>query len=275
VSYVQLVRPFTLLAPLIAGVFGSLICLGSFRLLLENLHTVAYVAVTLALAQAAGQVINQACDAELDKVVKPYRPIPRGEVTVEEAVGIGYMLGLLAFLRSVTVSTGFAVATTVILFFAFFYNLPPLRTKRFLGVNLLWMSVSRGLLPFIAIWLAYKPVDLTCLQLGTLATIWCLGFQGTKDLPDVEGDLKFGIKTVANSFGVEGLRLMASTFTVAFTVLALTWGYLALMSVVPFAILGILGINVPSAITENTLGWVSFYLGLAFIYVSYALAVML
>jgi len=268
-SYIQLVRPFTLIAPLVAGIFGSIIRLGSFEQFMQNLDTAIYIAVTLMLAQAAGQAINQAADAELDRIVKPYRPIPRGDISVEEAMGLGFLLGLVAVARAVTVNVRFALAITLILFFAFFYNLPPIKAKKFLGVNLVWMSISRGLLPFIAVWLAYGNVDSTCLQLGTLATVWCLGWQGTKDIPDAEGDMKFGIKTVANTFGIPGLKLLAATCTSVFAVLSIIWGYTSvLFAVAPVAIAGLIMFEVPSPVTENTVGWMSFYVGLALIYVA-------
>ena len=76
VGYIQLVRPFTLVAPILAGIFGVLAPINNIDF--QTFLVAIYVGVTLALAQAAGQCLNQYADVELDKVVKPYRPIPSG-----------------------------------------------------------------------------------------------------------------------------------------------------------------------------------------------------
>ena len=76
-------RPFTLLAPLSVGLILTLAVEG---ITYQALTRGVYVGITLALAQACGQTINQVVDAELDKLVKPYRPIPSGRVSTFNSI---------------------------------------------------------------------------------------------------------------------------------------------------------------------------------------------
>jgi len=128
VGYIQLVRPFTLLAPLLAGIFGVLTPVKNFSL--EHLTTAVYVGLTLALLQASGQVINQYADSELDKLIKPYRPIPSGLVTREEALGLAWLLAIFSIGRAFTISTFFGLIGLTLLFFAVFYSLAPFSPRK-------------------------------------------------------------------------------------------------------------------------------------------------
>jgi len=273
-DYIALFRPFTLLAPAIVGLFGALICLkGEFW---SHWLEVVYVTFTLMLCQAVGQVINQACGAEEDKINKPYRPIPSGRVSVEEAYGVAFLLTLIALWRGFTVNLTFGLWVVVILFFAIFYNLKPFQARKYVWINLLWMSVSRGLLPFVVIWSAFRsPFELKPWLLGSVAFLWVLAFQPTKDLPDVEGDRKFGIRTLPVVYGVEKtkkiikwlsiLPFMPLVVYVQFGFLPIS--YLLLLNLAIIREIGIWGFDKKLTITENTVAWVCFYVGLSLIFI--------
>jgi 4-hydroxybenzoate polyprenyltransferase len=114
-AYFQLIRPFTLMAPLLAGFFGVLSIVTDFYLAI-------YVGLTLAACQAVGQIINQYCDIELDKIIKPYRPLPAGVLTKEEALGAAWLLAIAAIARAFTVNIQFGLGIITLFFIAF----PPL-----------------------------------------------------------------------------------------------------------------------------------------------------
>jgi len=281
-DFIALLRPFTLLAPVIVGFFGSLICLkGEFW---NHWLEVVYVTFTLMLCQAVGQCINQACGVDEDRINKPYRPIPSGRVSVEEAYGLAFLLTLISLWRGFTVSINFGLWIVIILFFAVFYNLKPFQARKYVWVNLLWMSVSRGPLPFVVIWSAFRdPFELKPWLLGSVAFLWVFAFQPTKDLTDIEGDKKFGIRTLPVVYGVDKTKSFIKWFSILpflplvlyiqFGLLSLP--YLLLLNLAIIREVGIWGFERKTSITENTVGWICFYAGLSLIFVlSYIAEVM-
>jgi 4-hydroxybenzoate polyprenyltransferase len=253
-DYIALLRPFTLLAPLVAGVFLTLAAegLGAF---VKGL----WIGLVLALAQGAGQVLNQVVDVELDKLAKPYRPISSDRISEEEALGFTYLLTLTAVCGSFLVSTYFGLMTCLLLFFAAFYSLPPLSPRKVSPwLNLLWISFSRSFLPFVAV------MGLGGLPYAALAFIWAFGWQGTKDLPDAEADRRFGIKTVANTCGPSFLHKMSAASTATYVVAALALLKPFMLLAVPLAVYGLLRYN-KRWLGENTTAWAVFYLGLGLI----------
>ena len=265
ISYMQLVRPFTLLAPLLAGIFGVLTPVS--KITSSHMVTAIYVGVTLALAQAAGQCINQYADFELDKLAKPYRPIPSGLVSREEGLGLSWLLAIFAVGRSFTISTFFGLVVLVLLFFAVFYSLAPFSPRKVNPLlNTAWMAFSRGFLPMLAVWSVYGDFN-KAWQYSVLAFFWVMGFQSTKDVPDADMDKQFGIKTIPNSHGLKGQIATMITCTGAFTLLALHFNAFIMLLVVPLAVLAILTLRKQAKVVENTWAWSAFYIGLALIYV--------
>ena len=255
-AYVALSRPFTLIPALVVGFVLVLSMEGvspasSLRGLL--------VGLALALAQGCGQVVNQIVDRDLDRIVKPYRPLPRGLVTIDEALGLASLLTILSVACSLAVSAYFALMVCIMLFFAAFYSLPPLSPrKRNPWLSLTWMAFSRGLLPIIAV------MGLEGLPYALFSFVWAFGWQGTKDIPDVEGDREFGIRTIANTYGVEVLQGLSLTSTIASAIIATVLGRPLLLLVVPLAVWGLAFYTRPWR-GENTVAWAVFYLVLGMV----------
>lgn len=252
-AYLALVRPFTLAPPIFVGVFLTVAGTGFS---VDAMSRGIYIGLTLASAQACGQVVNQIADRELDRVIKPYRPIPQGWVTVEEAVGLAWLLALLAVARAFTISIHFGLMTCLMLFFAVFYSLPPLSPRRVNPwVNHLWVSFSRSAIPFLAVmgWGGWR--------YAVLAFTWAFGWQASKDVPDVEGDRMFGIKTVASTYGEGTVKILASVATAIYSVLSVTWKMWIFLLNIPLAVYGLVNFGKRWR-GENTVAWMVFYAGL-------------
>jgi len=264
-GYIQLVRPFTLLAPLLAGIFGVLSPVTEIAF--RHVVTAIFVGVTLALAQGAGQCINQFADAELDRMVKPHRPIPSGLVSREEALGLSWLLAMFTVGRAFTISTFFGLTVLALLFFAVFYSLAPFSPRRVHPVlNTGWMAFSRGFMPMLAVWSVYGDLS-RAWQYSVLAFLWVMGFQSTKDVPDSEGDKKFGVKTIPNSYGLKGQIVVMTMCTALYILFALGFHVYVMLLIVPLAGLGILTIRKQAQLIENTIAWGAFYSGLGLIYI--------
>lgn len=279
-AYIDLLRPFTLLPPLIAGIFISMTpLLMEGQSILAHWDTLIYVGVTLALLQGAGQVINQSYpeEVEIDKENgKDYRPIPSGKLTVEEGMGLGIILVMFGLLRAFTVNTTFGVLAVVIAFFSIFYTYPPVRAKKRFIFNVLWLGISRGFLPVIACFAIFDGIyTLTPLVWGFIGFIWVSGFNVVKDMPDVKGDRAHDIPSIPVRIGQLGtvmhtiafacVFILVSNYSIthylplAFSSLRFVW-----LPATAIPITLYFGFKVPKL--ENNLSWVLFYSGLALLF---------
>lgn len=258
-GYIALVRPLTLIPPLFAGILGVL---ATVDFSWEKFMVAIYVGVTLASCQAAGQVINQYADADLDRLVKQYRPIPSGLISKEEALGMGWLLALFSIARAFTITVPFGLLTVLLLFFAIFYSLSPLSPRKVHPVlNIFWMAISRGFLPVIAVWSIYGHW-VSALQYAWIAFVWVLAFQGTKDVEDATADKKFRIRTLYNEYGASSFLgwMIACIFILVYSIVQTQ--LLIMFALIPLAIFSIWGFNKKSRFTENTYGWLGFYAGI-------------
>jgi len=262
-GYIQLLRPFTLLPPLIAGIFLTLAPIKVIDF--ETLKIGIYVGITLALIQAVGQIINQYVDAELDKLIKKYRPIPSGIIDKEEAIGFAWILSIIAIGRSFTISVLFGIFALILLFFAVFYSLKPFSPRKHAFASLTWQSFSRGFIPPIMCMSIFGSIY-DALIYSILAFIWVFGWQGSKDITDIEGDKKFGISTVANTYGIKVLKMLSIVSTIIFTILVIYLNKLLFLIVSVLGIYGIINYEKKSKYTENTISWTVFYSGLGLIF---------
>lgn len=264
VAYIQLCRVFTLAAPLLAGLFGVLTPVQNITF--GHLVTAIYVGLTLAFSQAAGQCLNQYADLEIDRLVKPYRPLPSGLVTREEALGAAWLLVIFAVGRGFTISMFFGLVVLALIFFAVFYSLAPLSPRKVHPLlNVGWMAVSRGFLPMFAVFSVYGDVH-SAWRYSILAFLWVMGFQATKDVADVDADRKFEIKTVPNTYGLRGLVTLMMACTVLY-ILSAFWFRLHLMLlVVPLGILAAVTTERQTALIENNIAWGCMYVGLSLQY---------
>jgi homogentisate phytyltransferase/homogentisate geranylgeranyltransferase len=263
-AYIQLCRVFTLTAPLLAGIFGVLTPVKDITF--QYLYTAIYVGITLALAQATGQVLNQYADVELDKIIKSYRAIPSGLVSREEALGLSWLLAMFAVARAFTISTFFGLITLTLIFFAVFYSLAPLSPRRIHPLlNTGWMAFSRGFLPMFAVWSVYGDLNMAW-PYSVLAFLWVFGFQASKDVPDMDGDKQFGIRTIPNIYGRKGLLATMLLCASLFMIATFSFKLYIMFLLVPVAIVAILTTRKQSTLTENTYSWFAFYVGVGLIY---------
>ena len=216
-GYIDLLRPFTLVAPLFVSMFimfASLIYNGKFDETPNWWITITQASLTLAFLNAASNALNQATDAAGDRISKPYRPIPRGVVKVDEAQSIAYIFYLFGLLRAVTINTWFGIFVFLIMLFTVTYSLPP-RMKKHLFVNQIWVAIPRGLLGILASWSVFgDPFQKEPLMIGTIAFVYFIGAMTTKDIVDSEADKKTGIHTLINTFGIKKAAFISLPFLI-------------------------------------------------------------
>jgi len=216
-GYLDLLRPFTLVAPFFVSMFimfASLMYNNKFAAFPNWWIIIGQASLTLAFLNGASNALNQATDVEADKISKPYRPIPRGVVERDEAQSIAYILYLFALLRAVTINTWFGVFVFLIMLFTVVYSLPP-RMKRFLFINQVWVAVPRGLFGVLAAWSVFgDPFQNVPLMIGLIAFVFFIGAMTTKDIVDCEADKKTGTRTLINTYGIKKAAYISLPFLV-------------------------------------------------------------
>jgi 4-hydroxybenzoate polyprenyltransferase len=298
---IDLIRPFTLLAPLIGGICGGLMGWVSvpgneygtkflpFIFISENFPFLQYHegflelmigASTLIILNAASNSINAVYDAEIDKINKPYRPVPAGVITKNEARAIAWILyavvlvrsGLL--LRSDLSNWAFAFFVIVIMVITILYSVPPFRLKNRLWISNISIAFARGLLGFVAAWSIFgNPFQgATPWIIGGVMMIFLIGAITSKDFTDIIGDKIHGARTLPVVYGIRKAAIISGPFFVLpflLVLLGLIAGVLklAMFWLVLLAIWGVFTAILMQTVAtreektfENTIVWVNMYL---------------
>lgn len=249
--FLALLRPFTLVPPMIGMATGAAAALGATGAGADR-GTLATITVGMLMAgtlNAASNVLNQICDLEQDRINKPRRPLPSGAVGTRTAAWIAGALFVAANALAWTIDAGagrecFAiVAFTTFLTWA--YSGPPLRWRRFGWRANLTVAIPRGLLLKVAGWSCVAPVfsDAEPWYLGGVFFLFLLGATTTKDFADVEGDAAAGVRNLPVRLGAAAAtRRIAPFFVVPWLLLplgAVLPGPILSPPLAPLAVLGV------------------------------------
>ena len=183
-------------------------------------HMVAVFTLGTILMRSAGCCVNDVADREFDKHVKrtAQRPVTSGRLGVKEALGLGGVLALLAFMlvlstNRVTVAWSFAaLAVTLVYPYA----------KRWVAMPqaVLGVAFSFGIpMAFAAVQSEVPPLAWGLL-LGNL--FWVLAYDTEYAMVDRDDDLKIGMKTSAITLGTWDVPAIAG-FYVAYL---FSWAWL-------------------------------------------------
>lgn len=162
-------------------------------------HLVAVFTLGTILMRSAGCCTNDVADREFDRHVKRTagRPVTTGAVTVREALLLGAVLALLAFVlvlstNTVTIAWSFAaLAVTLVYPYAKRYVSMP---QAVLGV-----AFSFGIPMAFAAVQSRVPLLAWVLMLGNL--FWVLAYDTEYAMVDRDDDLRIGMKTSAITLG--------------------------------------------------------------------------
>lgn len=222
-TYWELSRPFTLLAPFIGFVCFALAGWSglddvSFS---QAVVPVLIGALSAACLNAASNAINQVFDLEIDRVNKPARPLPSGRISVNGALIFTLIFYSLSFGFAWMVGLQFFVIVLFTAFLTYAYSGPPFRTKR----HWLWANVTiaipRGCLLAVAGWTALRDaLNPEPWILGSVFGLYILGAATTKDFADMKGDREGGCITMPLKFGVStSVYMIAPFFVLPFVLL--------------------------------------------------------
>jgi homogentisate solanesyltransferase len=162
--------------------------------------------------------INQIYDVDIDAVNKPFLPVAAGELSP-----------MLAWFLCIALAAGGLAITTMNfaplisklyafgLFLGTIYSVPPLRLKRSAVAAFLIIATVRGFLLNFGVYHAVRAALGQSFQwsppitfITGFVTVFATVIAITKDLPDVEGDKKYGIDTFATRLGVRNIAFLGS-----------------------------------------------------------------
>ncbi len=232
-TYLELARPFTLVAPALGFFSGAVTAIGAAPAEAWTWTVVEPGVIGAAMAavfNAGSNALNQIYDLDIDRINKPKRPIPSGRLTIGQAwqfTVVAYALTLwLAWLVAPAGRhecfwiVAVAVVATIV------YSVPPLRTKqRGMWANLT-IAIPRGVLLKVAGWSAVKTVIGTePWFIGAIFGLFLIGASTTKDFADMEGDAQGGCRTLPILYGVrKAAWLISPSFVLPFLLINLgTW----------------------------------------------------
>ncbi|CAO2831852.1 unnamed protein product [Amaranthus hypochondriacus] len=167
------------------------------------------IVIILCVIYAVG--INQICDMEIDKINKPYLPLASGELSITDGILItttSAVMSLLLAWRSGSPYLLWIAVVYIVAGFGYSVDLPMLRWKKYSFVATLSFVGARATVQtvfylHIQVFFFGRPI----LFSNTLIFgIMIIGFFSVvtglfKDIPDIEGDRRNGIKTLAVKLG--------------------------------------------------------------------------
>jgi 4-hydroxybenzoate polyprenyltransferase len=238
--YVTLARPFTLMPPLLGIVSGAVCAWGSAHnpdpsraLSVSVILTIVLGSACAAFLNAANNSLNQIYDLEIDRVNKPKRPLPAGDLTLRQAWIFTWLMFAIGLLPTWLVvpypfttwqAKFFAPVAQHECFFIYFaafistfvYSVPAFgRTKAHpIGANVT-IAIPRGCLLKVAGWtMVARATTLEPWFIGSIFMFFLLGAASTKDFSDMKGDAAGGVRTLPIVLGVRRAAYTIAPFFV-------------------------------------------------------------
>jgi 4-hydroxybenzoate polyprenyltransferase len=191
-------------------------------------HLVAVFTLGTILMRSAGCCVNDVADREFDRHVKrtAQRPVTTGAVSVREALLLGAVLALLAFLLVLTTNAAAIAWSFAALAIAIIYPY----AKRYVSLPqaVLGVAFSFGIPMAFAAVQGEVPLLAWVLLLGNL--FWVLAYDTEYAMVDRDDDLRIGIKTSAITLGRADVPVIMFCYGAAIAIWAL-----ALVGRIPLA----------------------------------------
>eukprot|EP01041_Mallomonas_annulata_P013329 gene13329-28236_t len=248
-------RPHTIKGTILAS------SMGVGRALLENpgkfSPSLIKKALTGLLALLCGNAyivgINQIYDVKIDEINKPFLPIAAKKLTTNQA----WQLVIACLFTGVSiVKTQFSplifnlyMIGTIL---GTLYSIPPFQFKKYPLLAGGIIAIVRGFLLNFGVYYAVREAlqvefkwNPVVMFIASFMTVFASVIAVTKDLPDIEGDVKYNISTFAAKYGVKKIAGVASTvlsltyvgaislpfvFPGVFQILPMTLGHSALLT---------------------------------------------
>jgi len=240
VEYLKLTRPQNNLIAALSVLVGALVS-GD----IECWRRVTFACISAFFISGGGNCLNDFFDVEIDRINKPFRPLPKGKISKRSALWFSVFLFLTGlcvsfFIRPLSV----VIAATAIIFLIFYGH--TLKRKLFWG-NFTVSFVS-------ALAFVYGGVATTFGEQGrtkdfrlslipaVFAFLFHMGREIVKDLEDLKGDRSLNVSSLPIRFGIR-FSLAFATAIFSFLIFLTLLPYLFDIFSLPYLIMVILGVD--------------------------------
>jgi geranylgeranylglycerol-phosphate geranylgeranyltransferase len=217
-GFLQIIRPLNCIMMGFAVIVGaSLVSQLSFT------QNIILGFVTSFSLTAASMVINDYYDRKIDAINEPNRPIPRGDVTPNQALAYATILSLLGLLSASQTNLPSLLVATIALFISVAY----ITKGKGTGLPGNFLVSATVVIPFIYGGLAVGQLEMSTLLFVAIVFLSNTGREITKGIVDVQGDKAHHIKTIAVSYGPKAAAITAAAFyllAVCLSPLPWIWG---------------------------------------------------
>ncbi|KAJ6435479.1 HOMOGENTISATE SOLANESYLTRANSFERASE CHLOROPLASTIC [Salix viminalis] len=212
-AFYRFSRPHTVIGTALSILSVSLLAIGKLSDISPLFFTGVLEAVAAALMMNIYIVgLNQLTDIEIDKVNKPYLPLASGEYSISTGVMIVTSFSIMSFWLGWVVGSWplfWALFISFVLGTAYSINLPLLRWKRFAFIAAVCILAVRAVIVQLAFYLHMQthvygrpPVFSRPLIFATaFMSFFSVVIALFKDIPDIEGDKIFGIRSFTVRLG--------------------------------------------------------------------------
>ena len=202
-AYIQLIRPLNCVMVAIAVFIGALIAKG-LEVVEVHYSSIGLACIAAFLFTGAGNSLNDYFDRDIDKINHPFRPIPSGRITPENAVMVAFVLFLASFVLAIFINLMVFVIVianlAVMLSYEIFF-----KAKGIAGnLTISWLTATTFLFGGAAV----MAIEKTSI-LAILAFLATLGREIAKDIEDIKGDK--GRYTLPMKHGLKNAGIMASS----------------------------------------------------------------
>ncbi len=158
--------------------------------------------------------INQVADINIDKINKPYLPIPAGVLSLKQAKIIVLSALVLSLIISAYISLYLFLIIVLATGIGWAYSMPPFYFKKHHLGAAISISFVRGILLNAGGFLVFNylvngviemPMNVKILTLFIM--VFSIGISWFKDLTDIEGDLTFNIRTLAIVYSTKSVLI--------------------------------------------------------------------
>jgi len=211
----RLRKGFDFFVATLSGVVVGVVLLGvpfSFHVL--NIFALVNILLVALLFYGAVAFFDDAFDIAIDKIAHPLRPLPQKQISRRSVFWIAAGCALLSLVGALIISAVLFVAVMASLVCAFLYSAPPLRFKRFFGINIfliVFAFLAFALAGFFTAFPGKTFFDIPLLYYG-YGTACMMILVSLKDIPDASGDIAGGISTLPALIGVRAAQHTLGTF---------------------------------------------------------------
>jgi geranylgeranylglycerol-phosphate geranylgeranyltransferase len=222
-NYLEIMRPVNCVMGGLTVVIGFIISHQepNFLSFIQNsINTFLIIAGFIICFLVAGgtNTINDYFDYEIDKINRPNRPMPRGDITRKQSIQYYIFLNIVALIFAIIVGIITVNGILIPLFVLFFV---------FIGFFYSWKGKASGLpgniivgitsavgLPFAALFInEIHEIPPFIWNIFLATSIFLISREIVKGMQDVEGDRQFNIKTIANIFGYKVAMIFMAIFS--------------------------------------------------------------